>query len=402
MATKVLSDSDFQNTLSDADFEDSAPVVQSQPIQKKSRILENLSNPRTRMLTPGLAQFAMSAAGIPEEEALIPIGAIAGGFLASRFGRPNIGAGVGAASGDLLKQFVKKNVRGEDIQIKPEDSALIGGATAVGGVALDKIVKSTGLLPKLLPERARAKFFEKSLQAVEVGKKTLSKNWNRAVTKLAESNPEARINLSGTMEQILSKVKGYDETIIPQIKTALARNPKLASLVDDPASAINLTLKEAQEVKNAITSTTKPIINRATKGMTTPAERGVFEVIDSIDDKIVDKFPQMINVKLAYKQGKKAYEMARPLLEPGKPVESAIFSRPQGLFGLGGTKFMGSTQGKLAFKDIASQTMAGKKAYDAAYLAHGLNATADFIGRIGQVAIGSAVVKKVGFSQKET
>ena len=365
-----------------------------------SRALSNFVNPKTRPLTPGLIQFGMSAFGVPEEEAYTPVGAILGGFLGSKFGRPNIGAGFGASGGELLKQFARKNLRGEG-EIDPAQAALVGGATAAGGKALETVFKGIGISSKLIPEQARAKFFNKSLQAVEVGRKTLSRNWNRSVSALAESNPDLRINLSGTMKEILNKVKGVDESIIPQIKTALNRNPKLASLVDDPSSAINLTLKESQEIKNAITSTTKPIINRAAKGMTTPAERGVFDVLDSIDDKIVEQFPQMHNVKMAYRQGKQAYEMARPLLEPGKAVESSIFSKPQGLFGLGGTKFMGSTQGKLAFKKIASITDVGRKAYDAALLAHGLNATADFVGRIGQVTVGASLVKKLGFNQKE-
>ena len=103
----------------------------------------------------------------------------------------------------------------------------------------------------------------------------------------------------------------------------------------------------------------------------------------------------MIEVKKVYNEGKKAFDLARPMVEPGSAVEKAIFSQPRGLFGAGGTPFMGSVQGKLAFKEIVSKTKSGEKMFKAAMLAHKINRAADFIGRMGQIGVGYTIYDKL-------
>lgn len=371
--------------------------------------LDNLTNKKTEPiggvgnaivgagLNPmtGVPRLALSAFGIPEEDTAPAVGTVLGTILGGQLGRPNLGAGVGATGGDLVKQAIEIGVRNNGKDLSVLDSVLKGGGVAATGKALELGGKAIGLSGKLIPDETRAKFFDKALQAVNIGKKQLSRNWDSAVSKLISENPEKRVNLSGPMTQIFQSIKGVDESIIPQIKSALSRNPKLAGMVDSPGKAINLTLQDAQEVKNAITSTTKSIINRAAKGQVTPAERGLFDILDSIDDKIVEQFPQMINVRQVYQAGKTAFDRARPLVEPGTSVEASIFNKPQGMFGLGGSPFMGSTHGKLAFRDITSLTTPGKKMYEASLLAHNLNRAADMVGRLGQIAVGGALATKV-------
>lgn len=353
-------------------------------------IMQTIQSPMTHG-----PRLALSAYGIPEEDAAPAVGSVLGAILGTHIGHPNLGSGAGAASGEMLKQVIKKGVRGDGSNISVSDALIVGGGVAAGGKVLETAIKGAGLSTTLIPERARAKFFDKTLQAVNLGKKTLSRNWNTAVNKLVEENPETRINLSGVMTDLSHQIKNWgDDSLIPQLRAAVKHSPKLSQAVDAPGKAINLTLKEAQDLKNAITSTTNSITRAAVKGKTTPNERVVFDILDQIDDKITEQFPKMVDIRAVYKAGKGAFDMARPLVEPGKAIESSVFSQPKGLFGAGGTPFMGSTQGKLAFKDITSLTTPGKKMYESALLAHNLNRAADFVGRMGQIAVGGALAKK--------
>jgi len=273
---------------------------------------------------------------------------------------------------------------------------LTGAAAMAGAKAFDLTLKSVGLSTKLIPEKTRAAFFDKANQAVEVGYKAVKSNFRNAINQLVEKYPDKSVSFTGVMARIGNMFEKIDDTLIPQLKTALARSPKLAKAVDDPMSVDKLTLREAQDLKNAITSTTNVVTNRATKGKATPNDTVLFELLDEIDDKITQAFPQMSEVRKAYSEGKKAYEMARPLVQPGTAVESSIMSKPQGFFGMSGTQFMSSTQERLAAKKIMSMTEPGKKMFEAAKLAHNLNRAADTIGRFSEVLGGGTLVGIAG------
>lgn len=335
------------------------------------------------------------AGGAKDSEETLPlINGILGGIAGSYLGHPNLGVGAGTSLGEFQRQTVKK-VSGEASSIDINDILIKGGAAAASAKILDIGLKTAGLSTKLIPERARVEFFNKTLKAIDLGKKKLSSNFSKSINALAEKYPNQRIDLSGTMKQVKDMLDGIGEdNLVPQLRTAVRNSPKLSEVIDDPTKAIGLTLKESLELKNAITSTTNSIIKKSVKGKTTPNERLVFEVLDNLDNAITKNFPEMRDIRKAYATGKQAYDMARPLLEPGKPVESSIFSKPEGLFGMGSSQFMGSTGGKLAFKDIASMTKPGGKIFEAAQLAHNLNRVADTVGRLGQIAVGGALLRK--------
>lgn len=378
---------------------------------KRKSVVENLLSPETepiggarqrvfRMaqspLTPqmDIGSLILSGAGVPEENVMPGLLGTVGGIAGGRIGHPNLGAGVGTAVGDLIKQSAKK-LRGSGDDISVQDAIILGGAVSAGGKAIETVAKTVGLSMNIIPERARAKFFNKALQAVNVGKKTLTREWGRAVNALVEAHPNQRINLSSQMKAISENIAGLDESIIPQLKTALRKNPKLAKAVSDPNEAVNLTLTEAQNLKNAIKESLNTVIKKSVKGQTTPNERMVFDLLDDIDWQTTKQFPEMITIRQAYSEGRKAFDMARPLVEPGKAVEASIFSKPGGLFATESSSLFGSTQGKLAAQDIMSKTPAGAKMFEAAKLAHRINAIADFVGRVGKITAVSLTGKKL-------
>ena len=336
-----------------------------------------------------------AAGGATNAENQIPLvmgslGGLGGGML----GHPNLGLGLGTSTGELMKQSIKK-LQGEGDDIEVGDALIMGGLASAGGKIFETALKTVGLSTQLIPERARAKLFDKALQAVNVGKKQLSRNWDKAVNGIVAKNPDATVNLRPVMQQLADQVAGLDETLIPQLKSAVSKNPRLLKAVENPDEAIALSLKEALELKNAVTSATNTILKKAVKGKTLPSERIALDVVSKFDDLITEKFPQMAQVRAAYKAGRNAFDLARPLVEPGKSVEESILSKPQGVFGLGGSQFFGSTQGRLAAKDIMSKTMAGAKLFDSLKAAHNLNRAVDAVGRLGEIAVGGAVIKKL-------
>lgn len=392
----LLATSDENDLLSES--------AQPETVKKSfvGNILDNLTNKSTRPTgLLGGAGVLLSASGHREESVLPAVTSVLGAFLGSRVGHPNLGAGFGATGGELAKQSIGKYFRGDEKEIDPAGAIISGGLTAAGSKVLETGLKVGGVAKNLIPEQSRADFFKNTLRAVNVGHKQLVRNWGKAVNKIVADNPNTRVSLQEPMKAIKANLEGMDQTILPQVRSALSRNPKLAQMVKDPSKAIGLTLKEAQELKTAVTSTTKSIIERGAKGMTTPAERSVFKILDQFDDKIVDQFPAMREVKRAYRLGKESYDMVRPLVQPGTSVESSIMSQPRSFYGLGGTKFMGSTQGKLAFKQITGMTKPGAKMAQAAEYAHELNRVADFVGRVGQLAVGGALYKKLTGKDKE-
>lgn len=395
-----------RNLLTNPPSQQNNNSIQPNEMNIIQRIGKNISSPETRPI--GLTPFGvvLSSFGIPEENILPVVGGILGGMGGSRIGQTSVGVGLGTGAGNLAQQAIKKLARGgNDIDIG--DAVIVGGLAGLGTKAIDMAFKSAGVAFQIVPEKARAKFFEKSLQAVNIGRKALSRNWQRAVTKLVEDNPNTLVNLEGVVGQLKNQFEEIgDDTLIPQLKSVVKKNPKLMRLIESektasdilenkPNLASRLTLTDAQELKNAITSVTQTTIKKAVKGKTPPNERIALEVIDKIDDAITSSFQQMAQVRRIYKTGKDAFNLARPLVEPGVNVEKSIFSKPQGVLGTGGTPFMQSTQGKLAFQQITGMTEAGHRLFAAAELAHKLNRAADSIWRIGQYATYGAIARKV-------
>lgn len=362
-------------------------VEQNQP-QKKSNFL---TAPLKERIISGVTGGVVPAVGgATNAEKIAPaMGGILGGLAGARVGKPNLGAGVGAGIGKLYEDSIKKIFRGgDDIDVK--DAVVVGGLYGLGGKAFETALKSIGVAGKIIPEAGREKFFKKALQAVNIGKKAMSRNFGRAINKMASENPNVKVDMSGVMSKLSNQINGLDDSIIPQFKTASRNNPKLAGVLENPALAKDLTIKEAIELKNMITSSTNSITNKAMKGKTTPNERIVFDMLDDIDDAISSKFPQMREIRKIYSEAKKDFDLTRPLVEGGKAVEANIFNKPVNAFGIGGTPFMGSTMGKLATKRTMSLTPAGAKMYKAAELAHKLNRAADIISRMGLYVAGAS------------
>ncbi len=359
-------------------------------------ISEGNKNRLSAFLGGGIAPMV---GGAKDTEDLLPvINATLGGIAGSFLGKPNLGVGIGTAVGEAEKQTID-SLMDKSKRVSVEDILIKGGAAAAGSKVLGTLIKSVGVAKNIVPERARSEFFNKALQAVNVGKKKLSSNFAKSISDLAQKYPNSRVDLREPLKQVKDMLSGTGEdNLVPQLMTAVKRSPRLMEVVKDPTKALNLTLQESLDLKNAITSTTNSITRKAVQGKSTPNERVVFEILDTIDSKITDPFPEMANIRQVYSAGRKAFDLARPLLEPGKAVENSIFSKPEGLFGLGGSQFMGSTQGKLAFEDIAKMTKPGGKMFEAAELAHNLNRGADAISRLSQIAIGGALLKKFGIT----
>lgn len=382
---------------------------EDQPKQQEQKTTPFNSSLKERTIGMAVGGPALSFSGASKAEEALPLaGSVVGGFLGSRVGRPNVGVGVGTTVGKLAEDSIQKLFRGGD-DIDVRDAVILGGLASGGSKVFEVGLKSLGVAGKIIPEKSRAKLFDKALQAVNIGRKALSRNYGRAVDALSKQNPNIRVDLTPVVEKMSAQFNQIDDTLVPQLKTAVRNNKLLKDLIKESNESkigfnvknfTDMTLEQALEVKNAIKSATNSITRKAMKGKNTPNERIVFEILDDIDSSILSKFPKMSEIKKAYAEGRKAFDLARPLVEEGTAVESSIFSQPRGLFGMGGTKFMKSTQGKLATEKIMGMTEPGEKLFQALKLAHGLNRVADYVGRMGQVVFSGSVASKLLGSQQ--
>jgi len=390
MSTFKIKDKETGKVFTVREKEEAALVQQlEQPNQQEDQTF--LNTPAKERVISGMTGGIIPAVGgAKDAEKTAPaIGGILGGVVGARLGKPNVGAAAGAFGGKLYEDSVKKLFRdGDDFDVR--DAIMVGGLYGLGGKAFDSALKGLGVSAKIIPEASREKFFQKALQAVNVGRQALSRNFGRSINELAKKYPERTVDLSGVASRLKNQFDVIDETIVPQLKTAVKNNPKLLAAIDDPALVVNLPLKDALEFKNAVTSATNSITNKAIKGKNTPNERVVFDIIDDIDDAITSKFKEMYEVRRIYAQGKRDFDLARPLVEPGKSVEANIFNKPTGAFGVGGSPFMGSVMGKRATQRVMGMTPAGEKMFKAAELAHKLNRAADSIYRMGLYAAGAS------------
>lgn len=351
--------------------------------------------------------MAVAAGQANMEDALPSVIGVAGGVLGGMLGHPNVGAGAGYGIGDVGKQLLDK-AKGETDNVNVQSSFLKGAGAGLASKGVESILKIGGQSLNLIPEVKRVAYYDQVKKAADLGYKKLVSNYGKAVNRIVAENPSQRVALNETVSKISSALEGVvddaGQPILPQIARAVKNNPRLKDVINNPEKAIGLTLKEANDLKSAISSTVKPLIKRVQKGGTaTPQERGIFEILSSFDKTITKAFPQMREVNEIYRTGKDAYNLARPMLEPGKPIENAIMSSPQGLFGLGGSKFMGSTGGKLALKEITSKTRVGEKLYNSALLSHNLNRAADAIGRWAEIGAGAVIAKETWgkFNEKD-
>lgn len=372
--------------------------------EKSGEFLNKMINqaPAERVVAGAVAgPMAMVAAQNDMEDAVPSALGVAGGYLGAMLGHPNVGAGFGYGVGDVGKQLIEK-AKGETDSVNVGSSFLKGAGAGLLSKGVESILKIGGQSLNLIPEAKRVAFYNQVARAADVGHKKLVSNYGKAVEKITAENPTVRVNAREAVEKVRDVANGVSQDIIPQIKTALKRNPRLKNVIDNPDEAIGLTLKESMELLQTIKGTSKSIIDRVSGGKSAlPSERGLFDVLDTFQSSIVKAFPQMRGINEIYKAGKDAYKLARPLLNPGSTVESSIMSSPQGLFGLGGSKFMQSTGGKLALKDIASQTKAGEKLYNSALLSHNLNRAADAVGRWAEIGAGAMLAKQTWGRLKE-
>jgi hypothetical protein len=336
------------------------------------------------------------------EEALPFVGGVLGGVGGSLVGHPHVGVGVGVGAGDLARQSINK-LKGEGDDISASDAVTLGTLTALGGKAFDVALKSAGVTLGFIPDRAKAKIFDKTAQATNIARKQLSRIWDKSVTNLANKFPDQRVNLKPAFTRLQKQFNDIDEQMIPQIKAAIKKNKKLNDIVkfsgpDDkvigfaPDKTIGVTLKEANEFRATINAAIKPITKRALRGETLPTERVAFEILDEFDDAITGSFKEMSLIKRTYREGRKAFEMVRPLVQPGEAIEKTVLSQPRGLFGLEGTPFFRSQQGRVAAQKLLSNTEAGANLFSALKFMHVGNRAVDAIARLTAIKVGSKVI----------
>lgn len=214
---------------------------------------------------------------------------------------------------------------------KPEtlSGAVAGKALEVGAPILvanilSSFPKSGKVKPGLTPEYAQKVRGDMYAMREELGKELSNK-----VTELSKANPDKTIDLS---DQLMTLKFGIaDKENNPGLAGDIARtirkikNPEVASklqaLIDDPSAAKKLSLRDAEDIKQAISQGVK-FQDR------TPGDLEMKDLLDEIKLAQAEQFPELKSVRKPYADYMDAYRNVKGKFKPNQ-----LLGKIEGNFG---------------------------------------------------------------------
>ena len=125
------------------------------------------------------------------------------------------------------------------------------------------------------------------------------------IDKLTSLYPSKRVDLTDAVKNAQDML---DDS--PGLRTTIKKFPKLKAIFEDPSKAKNLTLKDAQDLKNSIKYVTQP----------RPEDLPINDLRNAISKAQVDTFPQFDKTLGEYKQVAEDYDLISKMLQDGKII----------------------------------------------------------------------------------
>jgi len=158
-------------------------------------------------------------------------------------------------------------------------------------------------------------------------KRKVGDEFEKGITTLSKANPEKRIDLSAEVQYLKDAI---DDTVNnpglgSQVKSTIRsiRNPEKAKviqgMIENPMNAKDLTLAQAQEIKNMIQQA-PAIATKLKQGKFADWKPGDLELLDLIDDiKLAQSevFPEMAQVRKPYAEFMNNYKNVKNMFKPG-------------------------------------------------------------------------------------
>jgi hypothetical protein len=172
-----------------------------------------------------------------------------------------------------------------------------------------------------------ANFASKVRNAFFDAKKVAGSEFEQGLQQQVLANPTKAINLKPMFEDFKNVID--DVTNNPGLKSEIksiarkTKNELLPNLIDNPALAENLTLRQAQDIKTAINQA--PSISRKAGNKFANWTQGEGELLDLVDEiKLaeLENFPGMENVFAKYAQKMGQYRLIKNKFKEGSLVKN--------------------------------------------------------------------------------
>jgi len=283
---------------------------------------------------PFLAAKTVSGAmaGMPEFFANRPVAALteAGTEIADKI------KSVSRPSNDLFPKPVTESGRklGEELELAASAAPFAGTAPKVGEkitrAAAQQIAKSDSALAKAsykvieFAQEVRGDYFKQRTMA--------GKAFEESIENLSKANPDRKVNLRPAIESLGIEVEeggqltSKSPKLLADIKSALSKskNKVLDTVLRDPVAAENLTLEQAQQVKNSINK----IPSFAAKqkqgkfAQFTDTDGSLIEFIGDIRDAQLSAFPEFADTLDNYRQVMSRFTALKPKFKEGRLINN--------------------------------------------------------------------------------
>ncbi len=251
-------------------------------------------------------------------------------------------------------------------------NAAVGGVVGSVGGALGNVGQGAKDLLQ------GAKFSDDLVAGVRRYKQAAVNKFGDGLETLAKANPFKTVSLTNLTNRLNSNNFGPESR---DLQIMINKSPKLKELLDNPKLAEQVPLSRVQEIINEYKANLPSKLRRGTA-----VDVNDFEILDTLDDikaAQLEAFPEMAQVRQAYSEAVRPYEMVRNKLR-----EQSIYNQTLRKYG----DPVSERAAKKIFKDVGMEervrnarraAVAGKGAKWAGGIGLGILATKHIADRVG-------------------
>lgn len=204
----------------------------------------------------------------------------------------------------------------ESISSATDPQSMLGGLRGDVGKLVGKLVPQ----PIKNTTTGRTAFVERVRGGFQGAKRKAGEQFEGTLTKLTTENPDRFVDLSAAVAEL-----GEDIKLNPKLLSAVNRSPRLQAILQDPSKAAKLTLTEAQELKNEMTS--KLSLGKLQGNNVRTDDLPLFDTVDNIREAQLSAFPdeqfgEFAKARKDYGRTMSDYRMVKPRIQPGRTEEN--------------------------------------------------------------------------------
>jgi len=233
--------------------------------EPKSPIAENVGGALGLMAGPG--QLAVKGVRM--------IKPLAGRGVAKAIGRGTL---EGAATG-----FAAAPVKREDF-LNPKQRAINAGVGAAAGAGGELAVRGVKNVAMVATPKGRTELVNRTRDAFRATKAQKGQQFEATIDSLTKQNPNNLVDLDGAVQQL-----EIDITNNPKLASAVNRTPRLKRLMQMQPGTRKISLKEAQDIKNELSS--KISASKLAGNGVRPDDMDLLNTVDDIRDAQLSAFP---------------------------------------------------------------------------------------------------------------